>query len=75
MDRSKGPRYPRTHLFMVRLWRETFDNGQREVRIQVQHVLSGERRYFRQWSLLVAYLLAKLQEVETAAQQEEIDNQ
>ncbi len=75
MDRSKESRYPRSHLFMVRLWLEAFGDGQREVRIQVQHVLSGERRYFRQWSLLVAYLLAKLQEVETAAQQEEIDNQ
>ena len=33
-------------------------------RMQVKHILSGETRYFREWSLLVAYLLAKVQAVD-----------
>jgi hypothetical protein len=32
----------------------------------VQHVLSGERRYFRDWTTLVGYLERKLQELDTA---------
>ena len=33
--------HPRTHLFMVRLWIEPFANSLGEVRMQVQHILSG----------------------------------
>ncbi len=54
--------HPQSHLFTVRLWAEAFGEGQREVRMQVKHVLSGETRYFRDWSLLVTYLLEKGQE-------------
>jgi hypothetical protein len=57
-------RHPQSHLFTVRLWIETLGHGQEEVRMQVRHVLSGETRYFRDGSLLLAYLLTKLQEVE-----------
>lgn len=52
----------RSHLFTVRLWVEEFDDDQAEVRVQVKHVLSGETRYFRDWSLLMTYLLTKLRE-------------
>jgi len=52
-------RHPRTHLFTVRLWVEPFGNDQRELRMQVKHVLSGETRYFRAWAEVVAFLLAK----------------
>jgi hypothetical protein len=55
---------PRSHLFTVRLWTEQCGTGQVERRGQVQHVLSGERRYFRDWATLLTYLEAKLQEVE-----------
>lgn len=65
MDTQESPQpYPRTHLFTVRLWVEKLGNGQEEVRMQVKHVLSGETRHFREWPLLVAYLLAKMQEGE-----------
>ena len=52
--------HPQTHLFLVRLWVEPFADDQHEVRMQVKHVLSGETRYFRSWSDVVAFLLAKL---------------
>ena len=44
------------HLFIVRLWRESVGEGRTEVRGKVQHVLSGEVRYFRDWSTLIALL-------------------
>ncbi len=62
MDRNKEPPFPRSHLFIVRLWMEAFGDGQSEVRMQVQHVLSGERRYFRQWAHLTQYLREKVEE-------------
>ena len=44
-----------SHLFMVRLWLEELGNGQREWRGKVQHVTSGEVRYFRDWPTLIAF--------------------
>ena len=48
---------PLSHLFTVRLWREELGNGQTEWRGKVQHVTSGEVRYFRDWPTLIAFLL------------------
>jgi hypothetical protein len=52
-----------THLFTVRVWLEKLDNDRTECRGKVQHVLSGEGRAFRDWPALVAFLVAKLQEI------------
>ena len=41
-------------LFMLRIWREDLGEGRFEWRGKVQHVTSGEVRYFRDWSGLVA---------------------
>jgi hypothetical protein len=49
---------------MVRLWIEPLGNQQSEVRMQVKHLLSGETRYFRTWSEVVVFLLAKIQAVD-----------
>jgi hypothetical protein len=57
--------HPRMHLFIVRLWVELFGDDQRELRMQVRHVLSGETRYFRTWPEVVAFLLAQLQILDT----------
>jgi hypothetical protein len=46
--------YP-SELFTVRLWREQV-NDHWEWRGKVQHVTSGETRYFHQWETLVAAL-------------------
>jgi hypothetical protein len=62
MDKNQPHAYP--HLFTVRLWIEELGNGQTEWRGQVQHVLTGEKRYFRNWSTLIAFLMLKLQELE-----------
>lgn len=47
-----------SQLFTVRLWPHDLGDGQIEWRGKVQHVLSGETRYFRQWGDLVEWLAA-----------------
>jgi hypothetical protein len=54
----------RSHLFTVRLWSEPVGDGQYEWRGRVQHVLSGEWRYFREWPALERYVMEKLQELD-----------
>jgi hypothetical protein len=49
-----------SHLFTVRLWIEDLGDGRAEWRGQVQHVLSGETHYFREWETLLALLEAML---------------
>jgi hypothetical protein len=46
----------RTQLFTLRVWREDLGGGRSEWRGKVQHTQSGEARYFRDWSGLVACL-------------------
>jgi hypothetical protein len=43
-------------LFSVRVWLEELGEGRSEWRGKVQHVLSGEARYFRDWATLIAAL-------------------
>ena len=50
----------RPQAFVVRIWVERQDDGQRGLRIQARHVLTGETRYFLAWSTLTAYLAGKL---------------
>lgn len=52
-----APRRPQ--LFSVRVWLEDRGDGQSEWRGKVQHVLSGEGRYFRKWHTLVAFIIEK----------------
>lgn len=59
LDQQHSP----SHLFTVRLWQEELGAGQTEWRGQVQHVLTGEAGYFRDWSTLVNLLLAMLMEL------------
>jgi hypothetical protein len=49
-----------SHLFTVRLWAEELGDGQIEWRGKLQHVTSGEARYFRDWPVLIALLQAML---------------
>jgi len=55
------PRPSHSHLFTVRVWREDMGDGQWEWRGKVQHVVSGEAFYFREWQELIARLKAWLQ--------------
>lgn len=45
-----------SHLFVVRVWREELGGGQLEWRCKAQHIPSGEIRYLREWTMLLAFL-------------------
>lgn len=51
-------------LFTVRVWRERVGDERIEMRGKVQHVLTGETRYFRDWQTLRAFVTAELAEWE-----------
>lgn len=54
----------RSYLFTVRVWSEAVGVGQREWRGKLQHVTSGETRYFRDWPTLIAHLTTLLVRIE-----------
>jgi hypothetical protein len=58
VDTGRQPH--QSHLFTVRRWLENLGDGRAEWRSQVQHVLSGERHYFREWPTLLTLLRAML---------------
>lgn len=49
-----------SQLFTLRVWYEESGTSNKEIRIQVRHVLSGETHYVHSWGTLIAYVLAKL---------------
>ncbi len=62
MDTAHLP--ARSHLFTVRVWREDLGHSQSEWRGEVHDVVSGEVRYFRDWSTLLTLVQAMLLEKE-----------
>ena len=50
-----------SHLFTLRLWLEDLGSGQTDWRGKVQHVNSGEVKYFRDWTTLEAFVEGVLQ--------------
>jgi hypothetical protein len=48
-----------SELFTVRVWHEQVENGTIEWRGKVQHVVSGDQQYFRDWTALVAFLTSE----------------
>ncbi len=56
---SESPQ--RSHLFTIRVWREDLGDGRNEWRGKVQHTLSGEARYFREWATLITTLQEMLE--------------
>lgn len=57
---SDERQHRRTHLFNVRLWNEPVTPDRAEVRGRVQHVLSGDVRYFRTWQEFTSFVDAAL---------------
>ena len=55
------------HLFGVPLWPEVLGDDKSEWRGQVRHLPSGETRYFREWSVLVAFVKIMLPELDGGA--------
>jgi hypothetical protein len=55
--------HPRSDLFVLRVWREDMGEGRIEWRGKVQHILTGDARYFRGWSGLIEVLLRMLSDL------------
>ena len=53
-----------SHLFMLRLWPEDLGGGQTDWRGKVQHVNSGEARYFRDWPTLEAFIEGVMRDID-----------
>jgi hypothetical protein len=53
-----------SHLFTLRLWYEPLGEGRGEWRGKVRHVASGEARFFRDYSALLAFLQEMLPQIE-----------
>ena len=51
---------------MLRMWREDLGNGQTDWRGKVQHVNTGEARYFRDWPILESFVERLLGSTEQA---------
>jgi hypothetical protein len=51
-----------SHLFTVRVWVEQLNSEERQVRIQVKHVLSGAMRTFIRWPKAIAFIMAQIEE-------------
>lgn len=49
-----------SQLFTVRVWVESRQAGNRQVRVQVKHVLSGSTRTFREWAQVIAFIEERL---------------
>lgn len=58
MAARNGPEIPAqsSQLFTLRMWLEELGEGQTALRGKVQHVTSGEVRYFHDWTTLETFL-------------------
>jgi hypothetical protein len=57
-----------SQLFALRLWTEHEDPESKDVRFKVQHVLSGEARYARNWDEVEAFVMQTFHDVEIGVQ-------
>ena len=56
-----------SHLFTLRLWSEDLGSGKTDWRGKIQHVNSGEARYFRDWPTLEAFVEGLLRRIDQQA--------
>jgi hypothetical protein len=68
----------RTHLFIIRCWEEELGPENSEWRSKVQHVQSGEVRYFRAWPEMMDWMQAQLDSApedwrDTQAREDELE--
>lgn len=53
---------PSSHLFTLRVWPETDENGAERWRGKLRHIPSDTTHYFRDWAALVPLLLSVLRQ-------------
>jgi hypothetical protein len=57
---SNQSRAARAELFTMRLWQEVLNGGRTEWRGKIQHVGSGQARYFHDWATMVKIITEML---------------
>lgn len=75
MDMEHERQHPHSHLFTLRLWEETLDEGKAEWRGRVQALSSGETAFFRDWPGLVATLTRLIAKSAAAAEEARSETQ
>ncbi len=63
---ENDPKFPRSHLFLVRIWDEELGDGNTEWRGKVQLAAGGPVQYFRDWPALAPLVQAMLAEAANA---------
>jgi hypothetical protein len=71
MSMETSERHPRSHLFTVKVWKETVGTERSEWRGKVQLFTSGDVRYFREWVGLVPLLRSMLAALEDVSEPKE----
>lgn len=59
-------------MFTIHIWKEDLGEGQMEWRGRLQHVVSREVYYFREWETLIAQLQLMLPPLSETPQQEDL---
>ncbi len=57
-----APESNQTHLYSVRVWKETTEEDTGEYRGQIRHVVSGETRHFRTWLTLIEFIVEQIEQ-------------
>jgi hypothetical protein len=63
-DNHPPPLSDPSQLFTVRVWKESVQDGNMQVRIQVKHVLSGATGTFPEWSQVIAFVVETMQSIQ-----------
>ncbi len=58
--------HSRSHLFTLRVWPEEIEEGRTEWRGKIQWVVGGDTLYFRDWEVMMSFLLRTLQAAQPA---------
>ena len=72
MDADRSLATVTSHLFTIRVWREELGEGRVEWHGKVQHALSGEARYFREWAESIAFLRGQLGDTDQGNQADKV---
>ena len=57
-----APESDQTHLYSVRVWKESTAENSGEYRGQIRHVVSGETRHFRTWLTLIEFIVEQIEQ-------------
>lgn len=70
MDKSQPTHRPQ--LFVLRVWLHELGDGNQEWRGEIEYAVSREKRYFREWSVLLDFVQSSCEQaLRQAAKQDD----